>query len=75
MTVYLRAFVAVCAVFLATVICIVERHVVIVFSQPATYSNALHHKCGLLLLGCVVWMLFETPGLLLAGATAHTPRR
>ena len=55
---YRTAF-AVSAAVLAIAICIYERHVRVVLSEPATYTSPLHHKCGLLMLACVSWAVME----------------
>jgi hypothetical protein len=54
-----RRLLACCAASLAIAICIVQRHVHVVLTQPSTYSSPLHHKCGLLMLGCVSWAVWE----------------
>ncbi len=55
----LRSLLALGAATLATCICIVQRHVHIVLSKPATYTSPLHHRCGLLMLGCMAWAAVE----------------
>lgn len=54
-----RAVLAVCAATVATGICIVQRHVHVVLSRPETYTSPLHHRCGLLMLGCAAWAAVE----------------
>ena len=44
---------------LAILICIVQRHVQIVLSEPRTYTSPLYHKCGLLMIACIAWAAFE----------------
>jgi hypothetical protein len=58
------------ASLLALIIVIAEKHVHIVLSRPATYSSLLHHRCGLLLLGCLAWLAAE---LLQFFAPVHNP--
>jgi hypothetical protein len=47
------------AATLGTAICIFQGHVQIAITHPSTYSSPLHHKCGLLMLGCVSWAICE----------------
>jgi len=56
---YPRRSLASLAATIAIAICIVEGHVHVALTQPATYSSPLHHKCGLLMLGCVSWAICE----------------
>ncbi|SNS92331.1 hypothetical protein SAMN05421770_10388 [Granulicella rosea] len=63
MTALFRSFIAVCAAFVATVICIVERHFYVTISRPSTWVNPFQHKCGLLAVMCLTWMTLELIGL------------
>ena len=55
----LRVAAALMAAAISIAICIKERHVRIVLSQPATYDTVFHHKCGNLMVACVGWARFE----------------
>ena len=48
------------AVFLATIICHGERHFTIVLSQPSTWYLATQHRCGLLLIATLIWLVCES---------------
>lgn len=54
-----RRLIALAAAVVGVTICIYQRHVHIALLHPSTYSSPLHHKCGLLMLGCVSWALCE----------------
>jgi len=47
------------ACLIAFWICLEERHIHVVLSDPGTYTSPLHHRCGLLLTGCLLWALTE----------------
>ena len=49
------AMAAVTAVF----ICIAQHHVHVVLYEPYTYASLFAHKCGLLMIGCVIWAMLE----------------
>ncbi len=66
----LRAQLAVCAALAAVLICALRRHVHIVLADPRTYTSPFHHKCGLLMMVCVLWAVTEV-GL---GHLAMQPR-
>lgn len=52
------------AAAIAISICIAQHHVCVVLSEPYTYVSPFRHKCGLLMMGCVIWaMLDVTPYL------------
>lgn len=64
--------IASCAAMLATGICIHQRHVHVQLSEPSTYASPLHHKCGLLMLGCCAWALIEVARALAGSARNRT---
>jgi hypothetical protein len=47
------------AALAATAICVAQRHVHLVLTEPRTYASPLRHKCGLLMIACVTWALLE----------------
>jgi hypothetical protein len=47
------------AAAIAIVICIAQGHVRVVLSEPYTYASPFRHKCGLLMIGCVIWAMLE----------------
>jgi hypothetical protein len=55
----LRMIAAATASSIATLICIAQRHVDVVLSEPYTYGSPFRHKCGLLMIGCVIWAMLE----------------
>ena len=55
----LRAKAAVFAAFSAVLLCALRHHVHIVAADPGTYASPFHHKCGLLMMGCVAWAMAE----------------
>jgi hypothetical protein len=61
-----RATLSICAAFIAALICVDQRHVQIILSEPATYASPFHHRCGLLMIGCFVWALVESTLLRIA---------
>jgi hypothetical protein len=60
----LRVLAAAIAAAVAISICVAQRHVRVVLSDPYTYASPLRHKCGLLMIGCVVWAMMELRRLL-----------
>ena len=61
----LRLGLSLAAVYLALVICQVEQHFQLTFSDPNSYALLFQHRCGILLVACLLWALFETATLLL----------
>jgi len=55
----LRLSLAVSSAVLATVICLIQRHIHLELTRPSTYSAILRHRCGLLFLGSSFLALFE----------------
>ncbi len=54
-----RRMIAISAAAVGIAICKIQNHVHVSLTHPSTYSSPLHHKCGLLMLGCVSWALCE----------------
>ncbi len=50
---------AICAAVVAVRICILRHHVHVSLADPRTYASPFQHKCGLLMIGCVLWAVFE----------------
>jgi len=63
---------AVSSAVLATVICLIQRHIHLELTRPSTYSALLRHRCGLLFLGCTFLALFEAA--IYSIATPHQVR-
>jgi hypothetical protein len=55
----LRQAAALVAAAVGIAICKIQNHVHIALAHPSTYTSPLHHKCGLLMLGCVSWAICE----------------
>jgi len=75
---YLRVIVAAIAAAIAIVICIAQRHVYVVLSNPHTYASPFRHKCGLLMIGCVIWAMVELTRHLAKSSqrpSPHPPRK
>ncbi len=47
------------AAVVAASICGLQHHVHVVLADPRTYSSPFHHKCGLLMMGCMLWAVTE----------------
>jgi hypothetical protein len=56
---HLRMIAAAIAAAIAISICIAQRHVRVVLAEPHNYASPLRHKCGLLMIGCVIWAMLE----------------
>ncbi len=56
---HFRVIAAATAAVIAMLICIAQRHVRVVLSEPYTYASPFRHKCGLQMIGCVVWAMLE----------------
>jgi hypothetical protein len=56
---YARVAAASLAAVGSILICIRQRHVHVVLSDPSTYSSPFVHRCGELMIGCLAWAAFE----------------
>ncbi len=54
-----RTLLALSAALVAIAFCVARGHVQIVPGDSSTYASALHHRCGQMMVACVVWALFE----------------
>jgi hypothetical protein len=59
-----RALWALAALFTSAVMCETRHHVHILLSEPGTYTNLLHHKCGMVVVAAMAWVFCETVWLI-----------
>jgi hypothetical protein len=58
----IRTMLSMYAVSLAALICHAQRHFTIALSHPSTWHAATQHRCGLLLIATLTWLLCEATG-------------